>query len=475
MNNNSRNGNAARNGNTARNGNAALPQRQRNHNVRRNVMRNTTRLRRGNDRITRRLRGQNIEDILSRINPRRNRIGSTSVEGEVYKISDRINGQTKQLALKVMPVTLTYKDDRRFVTLEKNRHEMTLARSASQRFPDNVPFVYYINSDETIFDHLDGCTGNVIECFEAKRNSGVNSTNPVLVLLENSVYYGIYKDIMNTSPFPDRHIEKLKQKIDVHPDSQYSEGIFNKVMGKYISKYSNRGVHTWVNVMISELAWGDLDSVITDERLRMPNGINRSPYNLNVLRNDLMWWKDIYKQIITGIFRLLSIDINHNDTHPGNILLTLTQDTNNGEPKWLALIHDFGRAKIIRNRRNRGIYKYDFRNFFQEMDSYTKCSRSKLSDTTVAALSHIKEHMDRYFEQLEIGNLSDPTGLQQMITSTNLELDRAFGGGGAARGGSKTVNKKSKTVYIKGVGKRVVKHFKNGNKYVIVNGKKKRL
>jgi hypothetical protein len=216
------------------------------------------------------------------------RIGSDSMAAEVYKLD--IKGEL--VAGKIMPIT-------NFKSQEENKNEIKLAISASN---------LVVKGLSNFFPIVYG---------SSRCNDTIYSDDSKYI--ESSMEYGLKSLISELVPSKKRFMaltrtKTLEETVEFtksnHPDVKIPEKIPIKS-----------------DVLLSELAWGDLGSFVEYTRGEM---------SINM-------WDILIGQIWLAIWDLHRLlNINHNDLHQGNILIMMTSSG-----VITPLIHDFGKSSEV--------------------------------------------------------------------------------------------------------------------------------
>lgn len=224
----------------------------------------------------------------------KSRIGSDSQEGEVYLLEYEANGKTNKMVGKIMPIS-----EKKQETLNKN--EITIATKVSDLVIEGksifFPIVYgWGLCNETVF-----------------------STEKFKRLCEE---YALKQDIFS--------------KLEGKNYARFIVETRNKNMNELISYARDKGItenftaRQMSNVLLSELAWGDLKQYIEQEK-----------DNITIAMYD-----NIINQVLTGISHFQKyLNAVHNDLHLGNVLLLFNKDSKR-QQYLTCLIHDFGKSKI---------------------------------------------------------------------------------------------------------------------------------
>jgi hypothetical protein len=227
------------------------------------------------------------------------RIGSQSMAGEAYMID--IDG--KKAVAKLMPIV-----DKK--SYNENKNELLIAVEASNLVftgkSQFFPLVYAVSE----------CTDTIFN----PKSSFYNSANMYAIRehIEQQIDEKRKKRFMILS----RNKESLEEIVEVSMDPR----------GGQLVEWPNTDYKVRSNVMIDELAWGDLGQYIMDNKSKMNNRM----------------WDLIFLQVLLGIDDMQTLmSVVHHDLHQGNILLSFHQD---GDSHFLTcLIHDFGKSYRIQN------------------------------------------------------------------------------------------------------------------------------
>jgi predicted DNA-binding protein len=222
------------------------------------------------------------------------RIGSHSMAGEAYMID--IDG--KKAVAKLMPI-LDKKSDK------ENKNEIMIAVEASNLVftgkSQFFPLVYAVSE----------CTETVLN----SKSSFYNRAKSYAIRehIENQLNEKRKKRFMALS----LNKESLEEIVKVSMDQR----------GGQLVERPNTDYKVRSNVIIDELAWGDLGQYIIDNKSKMNNRM----------------WNLILLQVLSGIDDMQTMmSVVHHDLHQGNVLLSFHQD---GESQFLiCLIHDFGKS-----------------------------------------------------------------------------------------------------------------------------------
>lgn len=211
-----------------------------------------------------------------------NRIGSESMCGRVYKITTLNGGK---IAGKIMPI---FSDKNK----SENANEINIAKLASDcvknRQTTHFPLVY-----------LGSTCGNTI----------FNENDPYHTL---SIIYQLRKKLSKRDAI----------LFDKKPITTIDEA--KSYVSSKVGEIGDVTVET--NVLLSELAWGDLKQYIDTVEINEQEMIN------------------MFKVILESIHDMQKyINVVHGDLHTGNLLLSISNRGLN------LLIHDFGSSKVIEN------------------------------------------------------------------------------------------------------------------------------
>lgn len=237
------------------------------------------------------------------------RIGSLSVEAEVYKVKL----YNKYFAIKIMPLI-------NFNSFNKNKNEILIASMVSSSSSGYFPKVYL---------------NKLCEVYLNARTSNFYKT-------ANLFAYADYISQSIPNDYLKRFISLFKLNKFQTIDDYY---IYLESIGYKNIDLSN--IHSSAHVMISELAWGDLLTYI-------------SIYYKEI---DYLMIINIIRQVEQALYELhYTFHVKHNDLHTGNILIKgdLTQPT--------LMIHDFGKSEIYSNVVNtRSYFEQDFTHFLTKL------------------------------------------------------------------------------------------------------------
>lgn len=279
----------------------------------------------------------------------KNRIGSESSEGEVYRVNYTIpSGSLKNYeitgAFKILPIMSPE-------SMDKNNTEIIVASSASE----------LVKSGKSKYFPLVYVSGG---CNDVTFYQGSKFTRP-------AYSYACMRKIYNTYPDKSRRIAALEQQKQSAPE-----------ILKRIGDNQNLCTDVTIpaNFIFSELAAEDLDSWAHKRHTRKA-------------------WKEILSGIITGIYDLHSnLGYCHNDLHFGNILITNDLSPNNKLLSYVTyteipLIHDFGKSVPL-DSENRW---EDIRHFF---DSMAKLSGATENDyLSQLSTDLLKEYVKLYEDE----------------------------------------------------------------------------
>lgn len=222
-----------------------------------------------------------------------NRIGSSSSAGEVYKVI--LDGEN--VAAKVLPI-LNDKD------FDINQNEIKIAKMASELVKKGIspyfPIVY----------------GSAF-CKNTKYSKDSK-------FKKESDLYHLRKHLRTQIE------DRMKQKRFMISTRQLDKkkDIINK------SNLDNPNLDYTVtsNVLISELAWGDVGSFVGEYKDKI------SDFN----------WAVIISYVLEGIRDMQKyLNVVHEDLHQGNVLMMLFEDSKN--LYFICLIHDFGKSIIVKD------------------------------------------------------------------------------------------------------------------------------
>lgn len=217
-----------------------------------------------------------------------NRIGSPSMEAEVYDTYLVLPEKSYHFASKIMPIIES-----------KNNTEIGIATQASdlvlQGICEYFPIVYSSAfCDSVIYKEGSALKTQSIEWMYKQQ---------LLKLTENTSYYKRATTLLRTS------LDSMKSEIEAKLGCDI-----------VFSQAKSFPAH----ILVSEMAWGDLNSFCKQYSLSDEN------------------WGKFINMIFSGIICLQKhLSIVHNDLHFGNVLVFM--NFNNIIP----LIHDFGRSEKI--------------------------------------------------------------------------------------------------------------------------------
>jgi serine/threonine protein kinase len=229
------------------------------------------------------------------------RIGSDSSAGCVYQLN--VVGSVLKAAAKIIPI-FTDQD------VENNANEVEIASILSR---------IVLRGDSYYFPIV----YNVIECKNTIFSGFLKCLDPNVINMQ------ILKDI-----HPMLTTKQIRDVSIMIRDCHIPTKIFIKkikgIVGRDImKKFNPKEIVIKCNIMISELAWGDLRQYI------------RSKSKSRYISKLVIY---IMKEVFRAIYVLQSNNIVHDDLHTGNILIMI-----NDRGILVPLIHDFGKSYINRN------------------------------------------------------------------------------------------------------------------------------
>lgn len=231
------------------------------------------------------------------------RIGSASTEGEVYKLDLYVDDKITPAALKLMPI-------RSEAEFNKNNQEMIHAEHASDLVVQNVS------------PHFPLLYGSGY-CPDVKffKNSHFQ---------EAASDYSCLKHLLETHPI---HAKRIKQLI------KGNMSINDVIDHLNLEPLDCSTFPSSAHYLLSELAIEDLRT-----------WASRS--------HDIEDWFAVCSQVIDAISDCHNcLQINHNDLHGANILVTSTESCD-----LLCLIHDFGRSELLTAYN----WKHDYEKIFDD-------------------------------------------------------------------------------------------------------------
>jgi tRNA A-37 threonylcarbamoyl transferase component Bud32 len=263
-----------------------------------------------------------------------NRVGEKSRAGIVYRIQigDIV------AALKVMPITEENH-------VNKNIKETENANKLSNLVVENeckfFPLVYAAYKCEDILYPLDSeFLGDALKyaiSIKATKKLETTLTEKKFYAMpdKNNLHRTVRLAIRNVKKIPSvlknmsyRGIESTQEFLNTMADEVNKILEISGIKGSDI-KEEDLKPKLEGNLLISELANGDI--------------ISYSKYLINKtekLSNN--YWFEILQGVLKGIKAMQSVNIIHNDLHPGNVLILIKND------EILPLIHDFGESEIVK-------------------------------------------------------------------------------------------------------------------------------
>lgn len=285
-------------------------------------------------------------NITNYANNIKNRIGSKSNNGEVYKVS---YAEDKEFVLKIMPIhTSTSKNE--------NLNEIQIARILSNLVINNTscyfPLVYGNCEDiEVILNELK-FLNNVKLLLKLQRfvdyNKSINNfeiTDSKFLLHDETIEY---RDDGDEVPYYTATIEApvidirlsiddVKKTIDnLTTDVQRIDNFLQANIGN-LKLPDTDDTKLYADILFSEKADMDLKQYIK-------NG----GYDILDIKNNvhtLLDIKNILRSIIFAVIDLQKLSYVHYDLHTGNVLLLINKTDSNIIP----LIHDFGKTQKYNN------------------------------------------------------------------------------------------------------------------------------
>jgi hypothetical protein len=255
-----------------------------------------------------------------------NRVGEKSLAGIIY----RIQIGDILAALKVMPIT---NNDH----VDKNQKETYIANLLSNLVLDNssifFPLVYGDYKCENILYPLDSeFLGDALRYAISKKATDI---------LEKT----LEEKKIKPSSAVRVAIRNVKKNLSVLKDARYrgreSTIEFLNTMADEINRIFNISGVTDVSVTAQELR-PKLEGNLLISELANGDIISYSKYLIN--RNEILsnnYWFEILGGVLKGIKAMQSVNIIHNDLHPGNVLILIKNN------ETLPLIHDFGESEIV--------------------------------------------------------------------------------------------------------------------------------
>jgi len=264
-----------------------------------------------------------------------NRVGEKSLAGIIY----RIQIGDILAALKVMPI----KEEK---NVDNNKKETDIANILSTLVVNNnckfFPLVYGDYTCENILYPIDSeFLGDALKyAISRKANEILETTlydflnKPGGTTDENNLRRRVRLAIRNVKKIPSFLKDARYRGIE-------STSEFLNDMAKEVNRIFEISGVTDVSVTAQELR-PKLEGNLLISELANGDIISYSKYLINKsekLSNN--YWFEILEGVLKGIKAMQSVNIIHNDLHPGNVLILIKND------EILPLIHDFGESEII--------------------------------------------------------------------------------------------------------------------------------